>query len=111
MMAKIFDPLDVNGRLYRQIGKLLSQLEEAEDLGIRDRIAALVAVGRIQTIFVGLRKENQGDPDAGSAVRKYSGVFKTDHATGGRKKATGTTAPKPTPDIDPWSDDDDDPAA
>ena len=82
-MTKILDPLDVNGRLYHQIAYLLDQMEGDPTISLGDRIKALIAVGRIQTIFVGLRKENRSDPDAGSAVRKYAGAFK--NAAGGRK--------------------------
>ena len=86
---KPVDRLNVNARLYNQIAKLLDDLEEqdAEDpLDIKTRIAALIAIGRIQTVFVGLRKENRdGGPGAGSAVRKYARAFKTDGARGGTK--------------------------
>ena len=89
---KPVDRLNVNARLYNQIAKLLDDLEEqdAEDpLDIKVRIAALIAIGRIQKMFMDLRKEHlDGDPrTAGSAVRKYSRAFKTDGA-GGRAKDT-----------------------
>ena len=113
-MAKQVDSLKVNERLYRQIAKVLDDLEQrGDELTIRDRIAALVAVGRIQTIFVSLRKEHQDDGNAGSAVRKYSGAFtaKAPNATRSRKKAAGRTKTRPEPDTDElrdsiWGDDD-----
>lgn len=78
------DALDVNGRLYRQISKLLDQLDEgdegAEPITIRERIAALVAIGRIQVMFMGLRKEDRGDSSGGTKVRKYSTAFQAANA-------------------------------
>ena len=63
---KPVDRLNVNARLYNQIAKLLDDLEEqdAEDpLDIKVRIAALIAIGRIQKMFMDLRKEHlDGDP-------------------------------------------------
>ena len=109
-MTKNADTLKVNERLYRQIAKVLDDLEQrGDELTIRDRIAALVAVGRIQTIFVGLRKEHQEDDNAGSAVRKYSGAFaqpKAAHGAGKRAKATRSAKPAPDPIEIDWDDDD-----
>jgi hypothetical protein len=94
-MTKPLDPLDVNGRLYRQIGALLDQLESAENLGVRDRIAALVAIGRIQTMFVGLRKENKDDrSEAGSAVRKFKTAFTASPGARKPKRGSGPTLAK-----------------
>jgi hypothetical protein len=95
------DPKQVNARLYNQISLLLDDLEAppvkkrgklkpGEDpyedrISMRERIAALTAIGRIQTILLALRE--QGSPDervAGAAVRKYSAAFKD---AGGRRKA------------------------
>jgi hypothetical protein len=111
-MAKPIDALKVNERLYRQIAKVLDDLEQrGDELTIRDRIAALVAVGRIQTIFVSLRKEHQEDDNAGAAVRKYAGAFKAKaaHGVGRRKKATRSAARASEQPDDPiqWDDDDD----
>lgn len=97
---KPLDPLNVNERLYRQVAALLDQLEKERDLGLRERIAALVAVGRIQTIFVALRKEGAHDgPAAGSAVRKYASAFAS-HAGGRRKKGAGRPQPDTLDDDD-----------
>jgi hypothetical protein len=95
------DPLQINARLYMQISELLNDLEGGgERITLRERIAALVAIGRIQTIFVGLRKEKGVyEPNAGSSVRKYSTAFSKDDASK-RKKIAG---PKPEPDQpDDW---------
>lgn len=104
------DPLNVNDRLYKEISRLLDQLGEGgDDITIRERIAALVAIGRIQVLFMGLRKEKSDDPAVtGSAVRKYAGAFKA-HDTRRRKKAAGGDA-GPAP-LDALFDEDDDDTA
>lgn len=80
----IADPMNINARLYRQVGLLLDDLEKHDhELELKERIQALIAIGRVQTIFVGLRKENKdGGPRSGSAVRKYSTAFKNDARRG-----------------------------
>jgi hypothetical protein len=85
---RTLDPENINGRLYKQVAALLTQLEAGEHITIKERIAALVAIGRIQTIFVGLRKEKNADESAGSTVRKYATAFKND-AGRGKKRARG----------------------
>lgn len=89
-MPTNLDPLQVNDRLYRQIARLLDQLEEEDKEGgitIPQRINALIAVGRVQIMFANLRKaaaNESGDP--GSEVRKYSQAFaKTNGARRGAK--------------------------
>lgn len=84
-MAKPNDPLDINARLYKQIGKLLDDMERAdrdELMTMPQRVSALIAVGRIQKMFQDLRK---GDLTygAGSAVRKYASAFAPTYAAGG----------------------------
>ncbi|HEY2530287.1 MAG TPA: hypothetical protein VGJ20_20515 [Xanthobacteraceae bacterium] len=101
------DPLNVNQRLYRQVAKLLDQLENLDKSGevritLKERIAALVAIGRIQTIFMGLRKENADEPTAGSSVRKYAGNFK---GTGDTRRRTKGSRPAFRPTDDPVPDD------
>ena len=78
------------------------------------RMAALVALARIQYVFVSLRKEKAGDDvDAGSAVRKYAGAFKANDPRGRKKAPRSTTrtavaaVPDPEPD-DNWFERDDD---
>jgi hypothetical protein len=94
------DPLQVNARLYMQISELLNQLEsgDGDRITLRERIAALVAIGRIQVLFVGLRKEKGiYHPDAGSSVRKYSTAF-SKNDPGRRKKIAGPRPAEPEPD-------------
>jgi hypothetical protein len=111
-MKQPLDPKSVNSRLYNQISILLDELENTESIKItiRERIAALIAIGRIQGMFMALRKEKTGD-DAivGSKVRKYAGSFKANDARG-RKTGTGPTAiPDESDELpaDVFGDDDD----
>ena len=82
------DPLDINGRLYKQIGRLLDDLESAdrdELMTMPQRIQSLIAVGRILTIFATLRKGDLDYANTGSAVRKYAAAFaRPDAARGGK---------------------------
>jgi hypothetical protein len=85
-----FDPEDVNKRLYMQVSALLTQLEERESrakITMRERIAALIAVGRLQQVFAALRKANPHDPNRGAQVRKYSQAFAAD---GPRRRASNS---------------------
>jgi hypothetical protein len=103
--AKASDPLDVNARLYRQIARLLDQLEDAdarEEMTIPQRISALIAVARIQKIFLDLRK-GEFTVGAGSEVRKYAAAFAAPNATG-----RGAGKPGAVVKLDSSSGDDDD---
>jgi len=87
MTKHLLDPLNVNDRLYRQLALMLDVMEaEHTGMTIRERIAALIAIGRIQTMFMGLRKENNEPDGYGSAVRKYSRTFASNAA---RRRAPG----------------------
>lgn len=82
------DPLKINERLYKQIGKLLDDLEREdreEIMTTPQRISALIAVGRILTIFAALRKGDYDYGNTGSAVRKYAAAFsRPDDPRGGK---------------------------
>ena len=101
MMAKKdeLDPLNINGRLYKQIGKLLDDMEAAdrdEKMTMPQRINALIAVGRVQTIFSNLRKASADDPERqGASVRKYAEAFSANAAN---RRAPGA---RPTEPDDP----------
>ena len=87
MTVKVADPLKINERLYKQISELLKDVEDrGEDITMRERVAALIAIGRVQTIFIALRKEHKDSPDAGATVRKYSGAFAAKNANARRAK-------------------------
>jgi hypothetical protein len=86
------DPLRINARLYGQIGKLLDDLERddrEEIMTTPQRISALIAVGRILTIFAALKKNDYNYGNTGSAVRKYAQAFARPDAARGRAAASG----------------------
>jgi hypothetical protein len=93
-MTKSTDPLDINGRLYKQIGRLLDDLESAdrdEKMTMPQRIQSLIAVGRILTIFATLRKGDYDYGNSGSAVRKYAAAFARPNDPRGGKGAPRST--------------------
>jgi len=88
-MPKNLDPKNLSSRLYNQVDTLLDQLETGEDVSIKERYMALVAIARIQVIFqaIRLKEAKVDDGTAGSAVRKYSTAFQAHDA---RRRKTGT---------------------
>ena len=95
-----FDPLDVNKRLYNQVSALLGQLEEKDSrnkVTMRERVSALVAIGRIQQLFIAMRKAS-GDVGSGATVKKYATAF-TDaagrRAANARRDAAHAAEPEP----------------
>ena len=85
---KTADPLNINARLYKQLGKLLDDMERADrddTMTFPQRISALIAVGRVQKIFVDLKKGDFNDGFAGSTIRKYATAFASPHAARSRK--------------------------
>ena len=81
------DPLNINSRLYGQIGKLLDDLEREDRDDVMttpQRIQALIAVGRILTIFAALKKSDLDYGNTGSKVRAYSAAFAKTHGAGPR---------------------------
>jgi hypothetical protein len=94
------DPLGINVRLYNQISEILHELETNDHVTLKERVASLLVIGRIQVIFMGLRKEKINDTSAGSSVRKYATAFKA-HDARGRKALAGKRAePEPSGDDD-----------
>ena len=89
------DPLDINRRLYLQLGKLLDDMEAAdadERMTMPQRINALIAIGRVQVLFNTIRKGSVDGGYSGSSVRKYSAAFARPDAARGRKGAPRSTA-------------------
>jgi hypothetical protein len=104
-----FDPLDINRRLYTQVSVLLEQLEDSdkkEKIALRERIAALTAIGRLQVVFASLRKGSTDDDNRGSSVRQYTGAFA--NAASGRT-AHSRSGPADVSDVegDDWFERDD----
>jgi len=90
--AQAVDPLNINARLYAQLGKMLDQLEAGDSMiTLRERIAALIAVGRLQVIFKGLRSKDPESHSVGTTVSRYSNVF-AKNAARGRETSRGTAA-------------------
>ena len=85
------DPLNVNARLYKQLSKLLDDLDrDDKKITTSERIRALQALGRVQIMFMALRKEGYDD-HAGSAVREIANTFKSnaaDKRKGNTKRGT-----------------------
>jgi hypothetical protein len=70
----------------------LDDLESAdrdETMTMPQRIAALIAVGRVQIMFANLRKSAFNDGSVGSQVRKYAAAFARPHAVSGGKDHAG----------------------
>lgn len=90
------DPLRVNERLYKQIARLLDQLEAKDsEITIPQRINALIAVGRVQIMFSTLRKavnRERDDSNAGSEVRKFEAAFARTNASRRRAGGGGSSA-------------------
>lgn len=101
------DPLDLNGRTYKQLSKLLDDMEAAdrdETMTFPQRIAALIAVARVQKMFQDIRK-SETYAGAGSAITKYAEAFGTPpNAISGRDQSPG----RPPATLDISSDDDSD---
>ena len=99
--VKRFDPLNIDGRLYEQVSKLLDQLQDPS-VTIRERYMSLAAIARIRISYV---KLSDGEaPNAGSSVRKYSAAF-APNAIGGRGRVSRRSAihaadDEPEDDID-----------
>jgi hypothetical protein len=86
------DPIGLNRRLYAQLGKLLDDMEAAdrdERMTMPQRISALIAIGRLQKMFVDLRK-GEINGGAGSAIARYSAAFAEAHGTGSRNGDAGS---------------------
>lgn len=86
------DPLNLKIRLYIQISEMLCQLEEDDDVTIRERIAALAAVGRLQGLLIDKSKDE--DENVGSAVRKYETAFKNKNVVSNKRKNNARSNPE-----------------
>lgn len=86
------DPLDINGRLYKQLAKLLDDMEQADQddaMTMPQRISALIAIGRVQKMFADLRK-GEFDVGRGTAIDRYATAFApASDATRGRENHPG----------------------
>jgi hypothetical protein len=93
---KRLDPLNIDGRLYEQVSKLLDQLQDPS-VTIRERYMSLAAIARIRISYV---KLSDGEaPNAGSTVRKYTAAFAA-NAAGGRARISRRNAAHAAADAD-----------
>jgi hypothetical protein len=89
------DPYDIHNRMERQIDLLLKEMEEEpERFAFKERLALVTTLGMYLTRNIKLSAADES-VNAGSAVRKYSGAFKTSHVAGGGK--TGARRPDRAP--------------
>lgn len=75
------DALDITPRLYKQLDKLLDDMEAAdrdERMTMPQRISGMIALARIMKMMQDLRKGDL-NAGAGSAVTRYAEAFKTAH--------------------------------
>lgn len=96
---------NINARVYRQIDRVLSDLEELP-IGPRERVAALYVITRIQLAFSTLRK-GQSD-GAGSRIKHYASAFKANDAR--KRKASARPTIAGIDDDPDFADDSDDAA-
>jgi hypothetical protein len=84
-MTNSSDPYDIHGRVEKQIDLLLKEMEEEPThFAFKERLSMVQIVGMYLTRNLKLSAADES-VNAGSAVRKYSGAFKTSHVTGGGK--------------------------
>ena len=80
----------ISARLKKRMVHLLDMLEKhADSFTIPQEISAMIALGRLQVMFVALRKEDRSDGRSGSAIRKYSTAFAKKNAAGRGKSGIG----------------------
>jgi hypothetical protein len=106
-MTQNLDPLDLNGRLYRRLGKILDRLEAGDKITLREELAALGLILKLQLGFMKLREETQEDPNAGTAIRKYAAAFQA-HAVSSGAGGARTAADYKREAIEYALDDEDD---
>ena len=85
------DPLSLNQRLYKQVGKLLDDMEAAdrdETMTFPQRISALIAVARVQKMMMDLKK-GEFDVGRGTAIDRYATAFASTDAARGRASNPG----------------------
>ena len=79
------DPHNINPRLQEWISELI---EKRDDMSVREEIAAIAAIGRLQVLFIKLREEGGGGVATGTEVKRFEQYFKT-NAKSRRKGVAG----------------------
>lgn len=85
-MTETLDPKNVNGRLYNAISTLLDNFD---DMSVREQVATVAAIARIQVLFIKLREEKIESANAGTAVKRYEKAFEA-NAARKRKRVAGS---------------------
>lgn len=90
------DPLDIVPRLYKQLDRLLDDMESAdrdERMTMPQRISGMIALGRIMKMMQDI-KRGELSAGAGSAINKYAAAFTpTTNDLGGRGADPRSSAP------------------
>jgi hypothetical protein len=84
------DPLDIAPRLYKQLDRLLDDMEAAdrdERMTMPQRITGMIALGRIMKMMQDIRK-GEFSAGGGSAINRYAAAFATPDAVGGGDENT-----------------------
>ena len=87
------DPHNVTPRLQQWISELI---EKRDNMSVREEIAAIAAIGRLQVMFVTLREEQGGGVATGTEVKRFAKAFAA-NADRGRKGAAGKSNGKLKP--------------
>jgi hypothetical protein len=87
------DPKDINGRLYDAISRLLDNFE---DMTVREQVATVSAIARIQVVFPKIR-EMSGGSQRGAVVRQYAAAFQ---ANADRRRKNGARPDTAADDFD-----------
>jgi hypothetical protein len=91
------DGFNIHHRVEAQIDLLLKEMEETpENFAFKERLALITTLGMYLTRNLKLSAADES-VHAGSAVRKYSGAFKTAHVSGGGKSGGGQARQRATP--------------
>ena len=82
------DPKNLNGRLYDAMSTLLDNFEE---MSVREQVATIAAIARIQVMLIKIREDNFDPATSGTAVKRYEKAFAA-NATRRRKAVIGAAA-------------------
>lgn len=80
------DPKNLNGRLYDAMCDLL---DEWGDMDVREKVATIAAIARIQVQFIKIREDHHVPGASGTAVKRYEKAFAA-NAARKRGKVTGS---------------------
>lgn len=99
MTPEELDPKNLNGRLYDAMSTLLDHFD---DMNVREQVATIAAIARIQVAFIKIREDTYVPGSSGAAVKRYEKAFAA-NANRQRGKVAGSGA---TAALNDLSDDD-----